>query len=151
MLYPSLTFAIQAATPNKDQAYGVSLFTFFRAAGQAVGVAIGGTIFQNSVKREIMKHPSIAAHASEYAANSTVLVDIIKAMPDSLAKTDLIQSYADALKVIWAVLCGLSAIALVASLWTQHFSLDRALETDHGFKYDEKNDVESNGSPGQAP
>lgn len=32
MLYPSLTFAIQAATPNKDQAYAVSLFTFFRVS-----------------------------------------------------------------------------------------------------------------------
>ncbi len=32
MLYPSLTFAIQAATPNKDQAYSVSLFTFFRVS-----------------------------------------------------------------------------------------------------------------------
>jgi hypothetical protein len=40
MLYPSMTFAVQAAVPNKDQAYGVSLYTFFRAAGQCVGVAV---------------------------------------------------------------------------------------------------------------
>jgi hypothetical protein len=101
MLYPSLTFAVQAAVPNKDQAYGVALFTFFRvkctplhsskyrhptnadaqAAGQAIGVAVGGTIFQNSMKREILKHPSIAARASEWSANSTALVEIIRAMP----------------------------------------------------------------------
>ena len=143
-LYPSLTFAIQAATPNKDQAYAVSLFTFFRAAGQAVGVAIGGSIFQNSVKREILKHASISAHASEYAADATVLVGIIKAMPQSLAKKDLIQSYADALKIVWMTMAVLSATALIASLWTQHFSLDRELETDQGFKHGEKNnDVEN--------
>lgn len=140
MLYPSLTFAMQAATANKDQAYGVSLFTFFRAAGQAVGVAVGGSIFQNNVKRQILKHPSIAAHASEYALDATVLVEIIKAMPDSLPKTDLIQSYADALKIVWATMAGLSGAALIASLWTQHFSLDRVLETDQGFKHEEKDD-----------
>lgn len=32
MLYPSLTFAIQASVSNQDQAYGVSLFTFFRVS-----------------------------------------------------------------------------------------------------------------------
>ena len=138
-----MTFAIQAATPNKDQAYGVSLFTFFRAAGQAVGVAVGGTIFQNRVKSEILSHPSIAAHADEWSADATVLVDIIKAMPQSLEKTDLVQIYADALKIIWAIMCALSGIALIASLWTQHFDLDRILETDHGFKYEERKDIEN--------
>ena len=138
MLYPSLTFAIQAATPNKDQAYAVSLFTFFRAAGQAVGVAVGGTIFQNSIKTQILKHPSIAARAAEFAVDSTGLVQIIKEMPASMAKADLIQSYADALKVIWAVMAGLSGLALISSLWIEHFTLDRALETDHGFKFEEK-------------
>jgi MFS family permease len=143
MLYPSLTFSIQAATPNKDQAYAVSLYSFFRSAGQAVGVAVGGTIFQNSVKREILKYPSIAAHASEWAADSTELVEILKAMPPSLARTDLVQSYADALKIIWIVMCGLCAVAFIASFWTQHFDLNRELETDHGFKHDAKSaDVE---------
>ena len=147
MLYPSLTFAIQAATPNKDQAYGVSLFTFFRAAGQAVGVAVGGTLFQNSIKKQILKHPSIATHAAEWAADSTGLVEIIKAMPQSVAKTDLIQSYADALKIIWIVMCALSAVALVTSFWIQHFDLNKELETDHGFNHDvKKSDVENRGN-----
>ena len=144
MLYPSLTFAIQAATPNKDQAYAVSLFTFFRAAGQTVGVAVGGTIFQNQIKQEILTHPSIAMHANAWSKDATILVGIIKAMPEGLAKTDLVQSFADALKVIWIVVCALSAIGLISSLWIQYFSLDRELETDHGFKHEERtSDVES--------
>ena len=143
-LYPSLTFAIQASTPNKDQAYAVSLFTFFRGAGQCVGVAIGGTIFQNQIKTEILKHAVIAAKANEWSADATMLVEIIKAMPEGVAKTAALHSYADALKVVWAVACGLAAVGLVASLWTQHFSLDRELETEQGFKYEEKNgDAES--------
>lgn len=142
MLYPSLTFAIQAATPSKDQAYGVSLFTFFRAAGQAIGVAIGGTIFQNSMKREILKHPSIAAKAVEWSRDSASLVEVIKAMPPSIARTDLVQSYADALKIIWIVCCALSGVALLTSLWIEHFSLEVELETDHGFKHEKAHDAE---------
>jgi MFS family permease len=145
VLYPSLTFAIQAATPNKDQAYAVSLFTFFRAAGQCVGVAVGGTIFQNRIKAEILKHASIAAHAQEWSADATVLVEVIKAMPEGLEKTALVQSYADGLKVVWIVMCCLSGVALISSLWTQHFSLDRELETEQGFKYQEKNDDSESG------
>lgn len=138
MLYPSLTFAIMAATPNRDQAYGVALFTFFRAAGQTLGIAVGGSIFQNRVENEISSYPSIAVHAADWSADATRLVEIIKVMPDGLAKSDVIQSYADALKTVWTVMCALSATALVVSFWTEHFSLDRALETDQGFKYEEK-------------
>ena len=136
MLFPSLTFAIMAATPNRDQAYGVGLFTFFRALGQTIGVAIGGSIFENSVKTQILKYASISAHADNWSVDATRLVEIIKVMPDGIAKSDLIQSYADALQTVWIVMCALSGLALIISLGTKHFSLDRALETDQGFKHE---------------
>jgi hypothetical protein len=63
--------------------------TMVQAAGQAIGVAVGGTIFQNSMKREILKHPSIAARASEWSADSTALVEIIKAMPQVSTFTNM--------------------------------------------------------------
>ncbi|TKA48102.1 hypothetical protein B0A54_01594 [Friedmanniomyces endolithicus] len=138
MLYPSLSFAVQAAVPNKDQAYGVSLFTFFRAAGQCVGVAVGGTIFSNSIKREILSHPSIAEFADEWSAEASSLVEMIKVMEPGVAKEDLLKSFADALVIIWIVMTVLSAVALISSCWTQHYDLDRPLETDHGFRGAEK-------------
>lgn len=64
-------------------------------------------------------------------------------MPQSIARDDLVQSYADALKVIWIVTCALAGVALISSFWTEHFDLNRELETDHGFKHEEKSgDVE---------
>ncbi|KAK1055555.1 hypothetical protein LTR74_015579 [Friedmanniomyces endolithicus] len=138
MLYPSLSFAVQAAVPNKDQAYGVSLFTFFRAAGQCVGVAVGGTIFSNSIKREILSHPSIAEFADEWSAEASSLVEMIKVMEPGVAKEDLLKGFADALVIIWTVMTVLSAVALISSCWTQHYDLDRPLETDHGFRGAEK-------------
>ncbi|KAK5753828.1 hypothetical protein LTS12_016137, partial [Elasticomyces elasticus] len=146
MLIPSLTFAVQAAVPNKDQAYGVSLFTFFRAFGQCVGVAIGGAIFQNSMKREISRHASIAEHASEWSAEASSLVQVIKHMEHGVARDDLLESFANALIVVWMVMVALSAVALILSLGTQHYDLDRPLETDHGFQEPEKIPVVEEGT-----
>ncbi|KAK3646026.1 hypothetical protein LTR22_014461 [Elasticomyces elasticus] len=146
MLIPSLTFAVQAAVPNKDQAYGVSLFTFFRAFGQCVGVAIGGAIFQNSMKREISRHASIAEHASEWSAEASSLVQVIKHMEHGVARDDLLESFANALIVVWMVMVALSAVALILSLGTQHYDLDRPLETDQGLQETEKITVVEDGT-----
>lgn len=138
MLFPSLQFGVQAATPNKDTASAVALFTFLRAFGQTVGVALGGVIFQNEIKKQIQSHPLIASHAVEWSADASGLVTVIKAMQEGAVKQELIKSYADALKVVWIFICAISAVGLFASLFTKHFSLDRALETDQGFVGDEK-------------
>lgn len=145
MLATGLMFAIQAATHPVDQAYAVSLFTFFRAAGQCIGVAVGGTIFQNSIKYRIGLHPSIAEYAGEWSKDATALVERLKIMPDGEGKEDLVQSYADALKSVWILACALSGVGLLCSLWTQHFSLDMVLDTDQGFenREDAKNDYDS--------
>ncbi|KAK4918943.1 hypothetical protein LTR49_013415 [Elasticomyces elasticus] len=133
MLIPSLTFAVQAAVPNKDQAY-------------CVGVAIGGAIFQNSMKREISRHASIAEHASEWSAEASSLVQVIKHMEHGVARDDLLESFANALIVVWMVMVALSAVALILSLGTQHYDLDRPLETDHGFQEPEKIPVVEEGT-----
>lgn len=133
MLFPSTMFGVQAATPSKDISSAIALFTFFRSFGQAVGVAIGGVIFQNQIKKQILSHPLIAGNANEWASDASALVNVIKAMADGPAKEQLKESYADALKIVWAVICGLAFVGLVSSLATRHFSLDVALDTEQGF------------------
>lgn len=133
MLFPATMFGVQAATPSRDLGPAVSLFVFFRSFGQAVGVAIGGVIFQNQIKAKILQHPVIAEYAAEWAADASALVEVIKDMQEGAQKEALKQSYADALKIVWAVLCGLAFVGLVSSLATRHFSLDVELETEQGF------------------
>lgn len=148
MLFPAIMFAIQASTPEEDVAAAVSLFTFIRMFGQAVGVAIGGVIFQNQVKKQIMKFPLIAEHAQEYARDASSLVQIIKSMPQGQERYDLEKSYAAALKVVWALMCGLCFLGLLSSLATKSYSLDRAHDAKQGFvpgnekKSDSDTDVE---------
>ncbi|KAI9875141.1 MAG: hypothetical protein M1830_008826 [Pleopsidium flavum] len=133
MLFPSMMFAVQASSSNADLAFAVSMFSFFRAFGQTLGVAIGGVIFQNSLSHNLSTYPSLLPHASTYASDASSLVQIIKTMPSGADKQDLIQSYADALKTVWIVMCALSAVAMVLSAWTRGLGLDRVLETEQGF------------------
>lgn len=138
MLFSAMAMAVQAATSNADMAWAVTMFAFLRAFGQTVGVAVGGVIFQNQMKKELLKYPLLAANATEYSKDASGLVQIIKAMPASLARTQLVKSYTDALRYVYIVLCVFAAVAMVASFFTKALPLDRELETDQGFRHQDR-------------
>lgn len=138
LLFPATAFAIQASSSNKDLAFAVAMYSFFRSFGQAIGVAVGGTVFQNQMKKKLMSYPLLAAKAEEYSRDSSSLVQIIKGLPAGLEKTQLIQSYANALKGVWVTLCGLSALALFLSLFTEGLDMNTPLETAQGFREEKK-------------
>ena len=141
VLYPAMSFAIQAAAPaNADIPFAAAMFSFFRAFGQAVGVALGGVVFQNQLRRRLRADPLLAPNAAAYSADAAALVQLIKSLPahQALLKARLVAGYVDALRIVWAVMCGLAGVALLASLMTKDLSLDRALETEQGFCYGER-------------
>lgn len=142
ILFPSMAFSIQAATTNKDLAFAVALFSFFRAFGQALGVAVGGVIFQNQLEKKLLAYPLLAPMAGVYSSDASGLVQIIKTMQHGVARTQLIQSYADSLKYVWIVMCVLAGLALLSSFFIKGFELDRALETEQGFQVEQTVDVE---------
>ncbi|PSN69750.1 MFS general substrate transporter [Corynespora cassiicola Philippines] len=143
MLFPAMALTVQAAATSQDQAYAANMFSFLRAFGQTLGVAIGGVIFQNQMKKKMLTYPLLADMAGEYSKDAAGLVQVIKAMPAGEMKDQLKDSYADALKYIWIVMAAFSAVALVASAATKAYPLDRALETEQGFKEKRKSqDVE---------
>lgn len=134
VLFPSMAFAIQAAASGEDTAYAVSLFSFFRAFGQAFGVAVGGVIFQNALQSKLEAIPGLSAVAGEYAKDSVALVQVIRMMPLGAGREELLGAYADALKVVWMAMIGFAVAGGLASLWTEGLSLDRELETEHGLR-----------------
>lgn len=138
MLFPSMAFAIQASQTNEDLAFAVAMFSFFRAFGQAIGVAVGGTVFQNQMKMKLMAYPALASKAEEYSKDASSLVQVIKAMKDGVVKEDLQHAYADSLKVVWATMCGLAAAGLIVSLWTRGLDMNKPLETEQGFIEEKK-------------
>ncbi|KAL8785591.1 MAG: hypothetical protein Q9195_008577 [Heterodermia aff. obscurata] len=135
MLFAGMAFAIQASASNKDLAFAVAMFSFFRAFGQALGVAVGGSVFQNQIKTRLERYPALASNAESYSRDAAALVQVIKDFPreGADAKGELVQAYADALKVVWGTMAGLAAVAMVASVWTVGLDMDRPLETEQGF------------------
>ncbi|KAH8799927.1 major facilitator superfamily domain-containing protein [Hyaloscypha sp. PMI_1271] len=150
ILFAGMGIAIPSSAAAIDSAYAVAFFSFFRAFGQGVGVAIGGTIFQNMVQKKLQAYPLLAPFAAEYSKDAAGLVQVIKAMQPGLAKTQLIQAYADSIKVIWVTMCGLAAVAMLTCFFVKEYSMDIQLETDQGFKHHgetvdvESSDVEKN-------
>ena len=138
ILFPSMQFSLQAASTNKDMGFAVAMFSFFRTFGQAIGVALGGVIFQNQMEKKLRAYPQFASQAEELAKDAAALVQIIKATPDGQDKLDLRTAYVDSVRLIFIVLCALGAVALVASLFIKSYDLDRALETEQGFQTERK-------------
>lgn len=83
---------------------------------------------------ELLKYPELASKASEYSKEATDLVLIVNSMQDGTVKAHIKQAYTDSLRIIWAVCCAISGIALATSLVTKRYNLDRSLTTKQGLK-----------------
>ena len=147
ILFPSMTFAVQASQRNENLAFAVAMFSFFRSFGQSIGVAIGGTIFQNQIKKKLLAYPLLAPMAGEYSKDAASLVQIIKAMSSEQAtqKAQLIQAYADSLKIVYIVMCALAAVALASSFLIRGLDVNQPLNTEQGFANETKRDEEKDG------
>ena len=143
LLYTSLAFVNQSDSDDEDMAFAISLFVFARAIGQCLGVAICGVIFQNQMQKKLQTIPELASVAVEYSRDASSLVQTIKFLPEGQRKTDLIQAYTDALKIVWAVMCALSATATIGSIFMRRKSLDRAHNTAQGLQDDKLGDSET--------
>lgn len=132
-LFPAMAFAVQASVQNEDIAFAVAAYSFFRSFGAAFGVAIGGVIFQNEIKKKLLAYPLLAPYAEAYSKEAPTLMHIIKGLnghPDE--KAQLIQAFANSLKEVWLTSCGVSGLALILSLVIKDYSLDVVLKTQQG-------------------
>ncbi|KAG9381778.1 ProP Permease major facilitator superfamily [Pyrenophora tritici-repentis] len=133
VLFPAMALAVQASATAKDQAYAANMFSFLRAFGQTLGVAIGGVIFQNQMRKKMLTFPLLADMAGEYSRDAAGLVGIIRDMPAGEMKEQLRESYTDALKYIWIVMLAFSAVALLGSWFIEAYDMNMENETEMGF------------------
>ncbi|KAF7923449.1 uncharacterized protein EAE97_010887 [Botrytis byssoidea] len=159
LLYPAMSLAIQASAPQEDAATAAGLFTFFRALGQTVGVAIGGGILQNRMLAELRTTQNFAIIVSQFgytieqvAANVVALIPLINALPpENPEVVDFRLVSAASIKTIWFAMCVFAVTGLIASCFIKSYCLDQALVTDQGFAIGvkrvdlEKTEVTKNG------
>ncbi|XXH01364.1 hypothetical protein Hte_007723 [Hypoxylon texense] len=123
MLFTAEILTIQAATEPELNGEAAGFFSFIRVLGQAIGVAISGVIFQNSLKAKLLRIPGFASLADEYSRDATAIVTLIQGMADGDTKTRVIQAFSDSLSSIWLTLVAFSAAGLLLSLTVKGYSM----------------------------
>lgn len=140
MLFPALQYQVLAASAasKTNMASTIAMFSFFRACGQTLGVAIGGTIFQNRILHALEAHPALKSSALEFAKDAAALVETVRAMPDGNEKLIIQTAYTDAIRTIYIFLCTTAAVALVMCAFVKSYDVDVGIQTEHGLEV-EKN------------
>ena len=68
MVLPSVALAVQASATAENLAIALATSTSFRGFGQPIGGAIGGVIFQNRMKSNLLHYPALQSLAGKYSA-----------------------------------------------------------------------------------
>ncbi|KAB8218051.1 major facilitator superfamily domain-containing protein [Aspergillus novoparasiticus] len=133
-LVTSIAYAVQACSETRHLATATALFSFFRAFGQSLGVAIGGVIFQNRMEANLQRYPALAPMAKKISHNAVALVGKMQTAPASQNKDDLRQAYTDSLRAVWIFCCVCTAVGGILSLFTKEYSIDQTHDTDQGLE-----------------
>ena len=135
LLFACMNMATQAAATEKHVGFAAAVYVFMRSLGQGIGVAVGGVVFQSQLRVKLEAYPDIGRNATAVAQDASGLVQIIKALPEGATeRNELVNAYADALKVVWAVMAGLAFVALLLSLLTKGLTLDARMESEQALK-----------------
>ena len=135
LLFACMNLAIQAAATEQHVGFAAAVYVFMRSLGQGIGIAVGGVVFQSRFAVELRKYPELVGNATALAQDASGLVQVIKAMPEGAAeRTAIVSAYADALKVVWAVMAGFAFVALVLSFGTEGLDLNAAMETEQALR-----------------
>ena len=135
LLFACMNMATQAAATEKHVGFAAAMYVFMRSLGQGIGVAVGGVVFQSQLTVKLEAYPDVGRNATAVAQDASGLVQIIKALPEGATeRSELVNAYADALKVVWAVMAGLAFVALLLSLLTKGLTLDARMESEQALK-----------------
>ncbi|KAI0517802.1 major facilitator superfamily transporter [Xylaria bambusicola] len=121
-------FATQAMCKKGDEAAAAAMYAFIRQFGMSLGVAIGGTAFQNvmALKLRWLGLPV------EIAKQSESYISVLHAMPAGDYKNKVLDAYKYGFTGLFAFYLGISVVALVIStLFIENVDLTREIESDH--------------------
>lgn len=125
MVFPASALAIQAACSPRLNADAAAFFSFLRTFGQSLGVAVSGTVFQNAFRNQLEDMPEFAPRAGELSREATMVVGLIKGMPDGEPKEKLMDAYNEGLRILWIALTALAGVAFLLSLTVRGYTLQQ--------------------------
>ncbi len=131
-LLPSLETATQAIAMSQNITHAVSMYIFMRSFGLCIEVASGGTVFSNVFLHALEDRGF--PQAGTIAENSEAFIAVLKAMPDSLEKTELIDSYVVGFHGVFYLLLALGVFSTLLAFFIKHHNMDQQLESGHQLK-----------------
>ncbi|TLD32906.1 hypothetical protein PspLS_01351 [Pyricularia sp. CBS 133598] len=132
MLFPAMALSIQAACKPALNGQAAAFFSFLRTFGQALGVAISGSIFQNAFKARLLKTRNYHNLADEFSRDATIIVEIIRLMDDGPLRRELVDAYNGALHMIWVACIAAGGLCFLLSLTIKGYSLQQEHVTEQG-------------------
>ncbi|SMR54784.1 unnamed protein product [Zymoseptoria tritici ST99CH_3D1] len=128
ILFLAHSIASQAACEQKDAAHANCMYSFMRSLGLCFGVSLGGAIFQNLLRMRLIEKRLPA----EIAKSAEAFAHLLSNMKPSAEKTEIVAAYAWTFRMLFAVMCGISALGLVISvLLITAKSLDQEIDSEH--------------------
>jgi len=128
MVLSSVNFGIQAIVRTRDCGSAASMYAFMRTLGMTIGVAVGGSVFQNLMaqKLEALSLPI------EISRNAEAYIAILKTMaPTDPARIGIMEAYVHGFKGIFEVLAAISGVGLLASLLIKHHDMNKILDSTY--------------------
>lgn len=125
----ALNIAIQASVQPRYAADATALYTFMRSLGMALGVGLGGTIFQN----RLFHHLSSAGLPTRISQEAEAFVEILKVLQrtDDVFLNQVLEAFVQAFRNVFEVSAAVAGAGLLLSLLLRHSDLDKALHTKH--------------------
>ncbi|KAH7308938.1 major facilitator superfamily domain-containing protein [Stachybotrys elegans] len=127
MVLTGTNVAIQAISPAKDCGRAATMYAFMRSLGMTVGVAVGGTTFQNVMILGLDKHAlphGIARHAEAYVYR-------VQNMSDSdPTRAQVLDAYVQGFHGVFWLTGGVATVCLLGSIFIRKHSMDKELDSN---------------------
>lgn len=127
LILMSLNFSVQAMADTHNVAYAAAMYTFTRTFGMCLGVAVGGAVFQNELK----KHLGELHLPTAIADDAESFVTTLKALPKDSAQHSYKLAYANSFAVVFEVLTAIASLAGILSLLIKEYTMDKDLDSEH--------------------
>lgn len=131
MVLSAVNVSIQAAVDPEHAGRAAGMYAFMRSIGMALGVAIGGTVFQNVMKAELVKLG--VPHAAEIAKNSEAYVEVLKHMStvgqEGMLRAGVMLGYVHGFRGIFITMTAMCAVGGIISGLIKKGSLDKKLQS----------------------
>jgi MFS family permease len=128
LLLMSINVAVQAMSEIKHVADAVAMYAFTRAFGMCIGVAIGGTVFQNRLSEHLSDRRLPTAMAKNAEGFSKTLKDLPKSSTEYQA---YISAYTEGFQNVFQVLTAVAGLAGLLSLFIKRYNMDKNLGSEH--------------------